>query len=104
YSSKNEAPPEHKTRLVPIGGTDLRLPTVRKIHRYSAGDEDARIGSFRIRDSQFSGADAALLDHAATGREDSFGEGAKSSTRGRVRSPENARRPHMAGKLCATLL
>ena len=59
-----------------------------KIHRRLAGDKEARIGSFRITDNQFSGVDAALLDDAANAREDSFGGGAKSSTQGRVRSPE----------------
>lgn len=59
---------------------------------FSKAIKEARIGFFRITDNQFSGAGKALFDHAANEREDSFGGGAKSSTRGRVRSPENARR------------
>jgi len=54
---------------------------MQKIHRRSAGDE-ARIGLFQITDNQFPGANTAFLNHAVNGREDSFGEDAKSRTRG----------------------
>jgi hypothetical protein len=59
---------------------------IRKIHRRSAGDKAARIGFFPIKGNQFPGASTAILNHAANTREGSFGEGVKSSTRGRVRS------------------
>jgi hypothetical protein len=51
---------------------------MRKIHRRSAGEKEARICFSQITDNHFSGVDAALIEYAANGRKDSFGEGAKS--------------------------